>query len=395
MMHRRHITIVSIFAALHAFAAMPRLLAAAEDDQGGLEAAKEPLGKLLALALKDGCLVLDQESWVKHKEVEPQDPEEAKKAKKIRIARAWGMPVEHVNDAMLKRRHFYNASDLPFAALFHEAMALGGGRLGGSGSGTNGTHAHWDANRPAMKGHLEYDSAKKTFGLQLNEKGAAERSLSVSDAPAKGLTLQLDDQKAGSSLLLTQAPGGPFKLVIRHGKESTELAGASFEALLKSAPDRVQLSLLRPLAKLGITLPPSPYLPTVMAAATSGFGVAAPDTAKQADQLIAKLSDEDMEIREQATQELVRLFPHAVRHLEETLKNAGDEETKMRLRKVSAAHPGIAKARPFVLEKKLHEDRAYLLEILAHVPFFKSAARARLAELYGKDHGDEPAAWPK
>ncbi len=66
----------------------------------------------------------------------------------------------------------------------------------------------------------------------------------------------------------------------------------------------------------------------------------------------------------------------------------------MRMDRVIAAHPTIARVRAYVLEKKLHEDKAYLLEILGNVPHFKTAARHRLTQLYGKDHGDDPKAWP-
>jgi hypothetical protein len=68
-------------------------------------------------------------------------------------------------------------------------------------------------------------------------------------------------------------------------------------------------------------------------------------------------------------------------------------ELKSRLETVASAYPQMVLAREFVLIEKLQEDRAYLLDLLAD-PDYKAGARARLTELYGKDYGEDRAAWP-
>jgi len=83
------------------------------------------------------------------------------------------------------------------------------------------------------------------------------------------------------------------------------------------------------------------------------------------------------------------------RRIEHADEIARDPGLKAALEKAVAAHPGIARAKPYVLKHKLHEDREYLFEILFNVPLFKDAARSRLSILLGKDYGDDLDAWKK
>lgn len=360
----------------------------ADEAEGGLSAAKEPLGKLAALAIKDGYVTLDQESWEKNREKEPEDPEEAKKWRKAKVAKRLGLPVEQINDpdACLKLDAQWNGGGAVQYELFNEVMsATGTGTGGGIGGGRSNTRSHWDAERTTLKGHVEYDTADHSFVLKLSEKAGAKRIFALEEEPLTGLTLRLEKPLANTSLLFTCASNGAVALISRREKESVTLSGENMDALLKSAPDKVQIHFLHPLADLGIVFPPSPYLPTVMAAATSGFGAAAPKIAKHADKWITKLNSDDGDAREEATRELIQLFPLAVRHILKAAEQAKDPESKARLSKASGAHPNIAKALAYVEKEKLHENRAYLLDIMAHVPFFKTAARTRLAELHGKD----------
>ena len=139
---------------------------------------------------------------------------------------------------------------------------------------------------------------------------------------------------------------------------------------------------------------PDRCLPEVMAAATSGFGAAAPEIAREADGWIKKLADKDVEVRDKAGESLAWLYLRAIRHIEDALAVVTDPEARGRLRFVIGSRPDIRDAVAYVKAAGLHEDRAYLLDVLGRVPSYRACARARLAELCGKDYGDDPSAWP-
>jgi hypothetical protein len=145
---------------------------------------------------------------------------------------------------------------------------------------------------------------------------------------------------------------------------------------------------------MGVTLEPAPDYPVVMALATTGFSEGDQKTAEKVDELIKKLSEGGEAARE-TTKELIKLFPLAITHITQAAAKAENPEIKNMLEQVVAAHPTIAAWRPYVEKNKLHEDRKYLLGIMSDAPFFKAAARARLAILFGKDYGAEVADWPK
>ncbi|MCW8133482.1 MAG: hypothetical protein KIS92_24270 [Planctomycetota bacterium] len=278
----------------------------------------------------------------------------------------------------------------PVRKLMINAVTAVGGKITGTARDANVETYEAES----ASGFIGSDAAREGYTFQLSEKAGERRKLAVRWSKAAGLSIVLVRPARESYACLTQAPDGSARLMLLQGDAILVHDAAAFEGLLKEAPDKLQIHLLRQLADVGITLPPSRFLPVCMAAATSGFGASSPEAAKQADELIAKLSAEKPEDRDAATGALIRLYPFAVRKLSAAADSAENADVKARLAKVVAAHPGIAKALPWVEAQKLHEDRAYLREILARVPFFKAAARQRLAELYGKDYGDDAAAWP-
>jgi hypothetical protein len=223
--------------------------------------------------------------------------------------------------------------------------------------------------------------------------GIRGRKIKISDDKMFGLAIQFWSPDFQFSFV--QLRGGPASLLAIRGQDIVSVAAVSFTELLKKHADKIQLGLLRPLADLGVSVVPHKYLPTVMAVATGAYTAATPEFAVKANRMIAMLDSDEIEIRDKATRDLIALFPRAIFHITEAAKSTQDPEVKTRLEMVIAAHPGIAKARVFVEQEKLHENREYLLDLLANVPFFKSPARIRLTAIVGKDYGDDPAAWPK
>jgi hypothetical protein len=229
--------------------------------------------------------------------------------------------------------------------------------------------------------------------VALRELKGPNRKLIIRVDPILGLSVGFITSPF--NVAFSQMPGGPATLSVRMRDASTiSCAAADFESLLKAHADKLQIYFLRPLADMGVQIAPHKYLPPVMAAATVGYSRPPPDLAKQATDLIAKLSAEKPEDRDAAAADLTKLYPRAIFTILEAEKTA-EGEVKARLQKVIAAHPGIAKARAFVEKEKLHEDRAYIIDIFATVPFFKDAAHARLITLYHNvDYGDDPKSWP-
>ncbi|MCK6471611.1 MAG: hypothetical protein L6R28_07680 [Planctomycetes bacterium] len=377
---------------------LPALLAAtfssrAEDAQG-MEAGKAEMARLVAIAIDGGQLALDRKVWEQKDPEEPTDPEERKAWEKKKLAKAMGREADQISDELLKAFGPHYLSKTGCQGRFQEYMNTFGGMGGGSGGGSSGTQSHWRIDKSSASGRIESDTATGSFRLQITEKTLAERILVVEDDKDLGFTLRLAERASGRSLLFVQTPKGSVTLVVTDGDAINTYTANDFAGLLRKHPAETQVKFLRPLAAIGIEPPLHPLLPPVMAAATTGFGAGAAEHASQADALIAKLSDEDAAARDEATGALIKLYPFAVSHVRSAEAKSEDAETKMRLKKVIAAHPTIEKALDFVKEKKLHEDKAYLLDLLANVPFFRKSTQARLAALYGKDYGEDAPKWP-
>lgn len=355
--------------------------------EGALGAARESLRKLVSPVIRDGRLALDRSGWPK---AVPGDvPGRDREDRRREIAEGLSVPVESIPDHLVDGDGKADPS-----SLFEAIMQSGGGRAGGSGGRGGGPRVRRDAEGSALLAWLTTDESDGSVALRLVEREGARRTLDLEEAPDRGLSLRLDDPEAGVSFILMTFADGRVSFVGRAGVTASALSEANFATLLWTAPEELSTHLLRPLAQLGLSLAPDRCLPEAMAAATSGFGAAAPETAREADAWIARLSEDEVEAREEASTALHALFPRAIRHLEDALARATDAEVQDRLRAVIAARPDIAAALAYVKETRLHEDHAYLLEILGRVPSCRASARTRLAELYGSDFGDDPSAWP-
>ena len=353
--------------------------------EGALGAAREPLRKLVSPVIRDGRLVLDRSGWPQA--VPGGDPGKDREDRRRELAEGLSVPVESVPEHLIDGDGTADPS-----SLFEAIMQSGGGRSGGSG--THGGRVRRHAEGSALLAWLTTDESDGSFALRLVEREGARRTLDMEEAPARGLSLRLDDPEAGVSFILTTSASGRVSFVGRAGGTTRALCAADFATLLWTAPDEVSAHLLRPLAGVGLSLAPDRCLPEVMAAATSGFGAATPEIAREADACIASLSEDEAETREKASAALHALYPRAIRHVEDALARATDAEAQDRLRAVVASRPDILAALAYVKGAGLHEDRAYLLAVLGRVPSYRASARTRLAELCGKDFGDDPSAWP-
>jgi hypothetical protein len=364
-------------------------LAGAEaEDQQGLSLAKEELGQLLPLKIADGRLLLDEGAWQQQEQKAGGQKEEEEAG----VGAAAGIGL---GGGQFRIRHMVGQNLSWPAKLFERVFNKVAGAFTGGGSSQSGSRVELRRDSAQLSGRLAYDKAQGEFAVRFVEKGGDQRLLSFEQDQPTGLTVRLSDPAAGSSVLLVQGPQGPVALVQILGKECVSASAENFAALLRREPNLVQGAFFRPLGKLGIAPPLNRHLPPVMAAATSGCAPPAAEVKARIDALMPRLGAEDMETREKATQELIELFPLAAQYVTDAAAHAEDPEVRMRLNRAVAAHPTIAKARAYVEENKLHQDRAYLLDILANVPFLRPAARARLAVLYGKDYGDDPQSWPR
>ncbi|MBI3828764.1 MAG: hypothetical protein HY291_04565 [Planctomycetes bacterium] len=346
-------------------------IAGAEDapPKQGMDDAQKELGELIQIEILNGRIALVRKNWA--------DAEQA--------------PPHGADDKYTKAQFLFDR----FLSKLYDPMAKGQFMLISELDKT-GDVARAECQQTFAIGTMQYYGHSDRFYFKFTEKVGAKRTLLVDDNdPDAGLLLQIDQSPLDSYTRIQQCADGTLILLSRKGNDRVRLMGDNLDALLKSEPGRVQVLFLRAFTDLGVQVAPYKFLPTAMAGAASGFGAAAPEHAKKADELIAKLNSEDAAEREGATADLIRHFPRAVKHIKDIAAKTENAEVKARLAKVVAAHHGIAKILPWVEQQKLHEDRAYLLDMLATVPFFKASARARLAELCGKDYGDDPAAWPK
>lgn len=341
----------------------------------GLDAAKDALGRFLPLAIAKGQLSVD-DIWDEAKAPEVRDE-------------------ELLDRSLVARGNSFKAGSAARLKLYHMITEKATGARASQGGAGGPLRFHYSGGHGEVwTSAVSYDPDKKILVLHLAEKAGGERMFAIETQAQGGMSIRIENRSKGLSVVLAQGAAGQVAFVATLNGQLTTLGEVSFGALMRKNPDTVQNLFLHPLADMGIVLGPSPELPAVMAAAISGFSAPASETARRVGVLLKDVGDEDMETRQKATAALIDIFPLAIRQVTQASEKTGDAEVTMRLRRVLAAHPGIARALPFVKEKRLHTNREYLLEIMAQAPFFKAAARARLAELCGKDYGDDAAAWP-
>jgi hypothetical protein len=242
-----------------------------------------------------------------------------------------------------------------------------------------------------------YDMNRRTreFSMKFKEERVLKFDLSISESH-RVMLIHFENLDANGGFDFTQKPNGEVELSFDKGATKSLLRGANLHELVLKHTAELQLNLFRPLSDLGVQVALSSELPTVMALATTGFSEPLPAVAQQADVLIANVSQAaSPEERAKAVTDLSRFFPQAIAHITKAAESQPDPNIKAALQKAIAAHPGIARAKPYVQTHNLQDDREYLFDLFLNAPLFKDAARARLAILLGKDYGDDPEAWKK
>ena len=239
----------------------------------------------------------------------------------------------------------------------------------------------------------ELNRQKREFNLRFKEERVLEYNLSITQS-LNILLIHFENLNANGGFNFTQKPHGEVELSYDKGATKAFVRGENLRDAIQKHAAEIQMNFLRPLADAGVQIALSIDLPVVMAAATTGFSEPLPEIAKKADALISAIAiSATAEERARAVTELTRFYPQAIYHVFQASEKETNPDLKTVLKRVIAAHPGIIRAVPFVLAKKIHEDRAYQFDLFEHAPLFKDAARARLAVLLGKDYGDNPDAW--
>jgi hypothetical protein len=334
--------------------------ASAAEEPSPLEKEKENLGKLMPLYTKGGRLGLDREAW-----------------KQVPLTK------QEVEDYGSIAKNF-----IELVIFWRIIGALGEGQVGHFGS------YYWQFKTNNFEANIS-GSIQGTLDFSIAEKVRPKRKLTLAYKYECELSLRLEISESKQLCDLRQEKNGHIFLDLTRDGKRTSYEAPTFDALLKQAPDQIQLGFIRPLAEIGIQMPTTPYLPVVMARATSGYADAAPEIGAQVAADIRKLSLDDADARDAATLALIKLFPLAVKQIADAEAAMPDQEAKLRLQRVIAAHPGIAKFKTYVETEKLQDNKAYLLDLFANVKFFKQSAHQRLIALYGNDYGDDPANWPK
>ena len=238
----------------------------------------------------------------------------------------------------------------------------------------------------AVEIDLKCNLDAKTFSLHLKEKNEPHRTVSIEHTSKPGLLVSLETP-GKSSTRLEWGSLGSVVLTSTHGDEKRTIEAGTFVALLEKDPVSVQVEMLHPLADWGIEVAPHSALPVVMAAAVSAFWQPEPEIKKKVDALLEQLHDGD-DI-ETATGRLIKIYPLAIGYLQYSAKMDENQKVKDALKTVIAAHPGIQKAIPYVLEKHLNSDRDYMQHLADSVPVFRAAARAIMSKLDFKDARDD------
>lgn len=273
------------------------------------------------------------------------------------------------------------------------------GALSRDGSGALDVAAmNLNMDSPTCVSIYELNRQAQELTLKFKEEKVLKFDLSITQTK-NSLLIHYENLDAHGAFEFTQMQNGEVELTFdkeEKGGAKGTIRGASLKDMIQHFTPVAQVSFLRPLSDAGVQIALSPDLPVVMAAATTGFSEPLPEVAKKADALITAIGFAiTPEERARAVTELTRLYPQAIYHIFHAAEKETNADVKAALKKVLLAHPGIMRAVPYVQANKLHEDRAYLFELFEQAPFFKDAARARLAVLLGKDYGEKVEDWKK
>lgn len=242
-----------------------------------------------------------------------------------------------------------------------------------------------------------YSLNRKThdYRMKFKEDRVLKLDLSISESN-NILLIRLENTDVGTGFDFSQKPNGEAELTYSDGEAKRMIRAPGFHELIQKSTADMQLNFFRPLSEAGVHIALCPDLPIVMAAATTGFSEPLPASVNKADDLLKAISTAVLPAeRAKAVTDLTRYFPQAIFHITQAMEKTSDPLLKAAIQKSIAAHPGIARAMPYVQLHKLYDDHDYLFDIFQNVPLLKDAARARLILTGGKDYGDNPDDWKK
>ena len=365
-----------------------------QEDAGGFTRGKKELGQIISFQFSEKRLRLNRTKWKKEKEEKKTDVGLEKELRE-KWAKKLMMKPEDVPEAFLKM-DLIEAPTGGLPKLFEAFMNRASGeRWGGSsGSSQSGNKNGLTRSKANLSASMDWLTDFTEFRLKIKELVGKKRMLTVEEDPVGGLLIRYEDPARKNSILLVQSIDGNLSSTIREGAKNFSFNGQQAKDFFLKAPDQVYAHLLRPLTQMGIGFEPHRYHPLVIALATTGFSSPTPEIQSNVDRWVAELGHDEHEVREAATVQLMKVFPKASYLIVQALKKEQELESKIRLKRIIAAHPERGRMYRFVLKEKLHEDQGYLIDILEKSPAYRSAARKRLTHLVGKDYGDSPGDWP-
>ena len=378
-----------VCAALMALPAALRAEDAPDDaDRSGLGAVSEQIRRLLPMAVRDNRLVLDQDAWKRNSDT----PEQRRANMAERLAKRMHIAPDkvpaHMIDSMLN-----SVSGLPAVDAFQSIMEEAGGGSTGGSSSQGGASFSYTSEARNMDGAMSINSTTHEFALKFVEKIGSRRLVALSDDKHMGLSIHFANNAKEFGFVFVQSPHGPAVLSAYRGMKTASLGGQNFLEMLRKDPKTMMEFFVEPLMEVGLDLPFSKTHPAVMSMVANGFNASTDAELKKTVEAAAKaLEDDEQDVREKGQKDLTALFPNAIFEIAQLRDAAQDPEVKKRLSNVIDAYPDLQLAREYILIEKLHENRAYLIELLKNEKY-KTGARTRLAALVGKDYGDDPAAW--
>jgi len=310
--------------------------------------------------------------------------------------------VLHAEGGALARKAGADARELPLSVALQEKEGKGlrgeltvHGRLSQNGDSYDANDMTLNLDSASCLALYSMNRKTRDYRLKFKEEKILKADLTITHNNNL-LIVRVENTDVGTGFDFTQQPNGEAELSYSDGEAKRFVRAASFHELCQRNTAEVQLNFIRPLGELGVQIALSPDLPVVMAATTTGYSEPNAETVKKADSMIDAIATAPSpEDRARRVTELTRFYPQAIFHVNLVAQTTQDATLKAALQKVIAAHPGIARALPYVKIQKLHEDRDYLLDLFENAPLFKDAARTRLAAILGKDYGDDVENWKK
>ena len=180
------------------------LAAQAEDaGHGALDAAREPLRKVVAPVFRDGRLILDRSGWPRGDFDFQSDL--SREDQRREIAEDLAVAQEAIPDHLI-------GGDSPFGRpsatpMFDAIIAAGGGSRSGGTIKAGSRVRRSETGNDLLAWLTTYDETG-FIKMRLVEVEGAKRTLDVEESPATGLSIRVESPEAGLSLALPLRPTG-------------------------------------------------------------------------------------------------------------------------------------------------------------------------------------------